>query len=148
MTDKEKIKAEVIRLIDELIQAPYKSEFDDGRISAFKHMELFIDSLPEESVSKDLEEETIKKYIQEHLVSHDTLYKGTIDELEVYEQYDLLLIAKWAAKWQKEQMMAKSIERRVFLEWGKEKIELYQKDLEGLKFGDKVKIIIIKEDKQ
>ena len=54
----EKIKAEIERLKNELIQEAekgYKSEFDEGRISAFEDMTTFVDSLEEEPVSNDLE---------------------------------------------------------------------------------------------
>ena len=48
MNKVEKIKAEIERLKNELIQEAekgYKSEFDEGRISAFEDMITFIDTL-------------------------------------------------------------------------------------------------------
>lgn len=46
------IRAEIERLKNELIQASCKSEYDDGRISAFEDTILFIDSLPNEEVNE------------------------------------------------------------------------------------------------
>ena len=53
MTDKEKIVAEIERLLTELTSAGEEnvSIFEEGRISAFEDMKLFINSLPEEPVS-------------------------------------------------------------------------------------------------
>ena len=59
MNKVEKIKAEIKRLKNELIQEAekgYKSEFDEGRISAFEDIIIYIDSLEEDPVSNDLEE--------------------------------------------------------------------------------------------
>ena len=62
MNKAEKIKAEIERLKNELIQEAekgYKSEFDEGRISAFEDIITFINSLKEEPVSNDLEEAAV-----------------------------------------------------------------------------------------
>ena len=59
MSKIEKIKVEIDRLKNELIQEAekgYKSEFDEGRISAFEDMIVYINSLEEEPISNDLEE--------------------------------------------------------------------------------------------
>ncbi len=48
----------------------------------------------------------------------------------------------------KQQMMKDAIEKRVFLNFGMKRIELYEGDLKGLEFGDKVKLIIVKEDEK
>ena len=59
MSKIEKIKVEIERLKNELIQEAekgYKSEFDEGRISAFEDMIVYINSLEEEPISNDLEE--------------------------------------------------------------------------------------------
>lgn len=59
MNKVEKIKAEIKRLKNELIQEVekgYKSEFDEGRISAFEDMITLINSFEEEPISNGLEE--------------------------------------------------------------------------------------------
>jgi hypothetical protein len=60
MTDKEQILAEVRRLKIELIDNGENTMFEQGRISAFEDMEVFIDSLQEEPVDAGLEEEIIR----------------------------------------------------------------------------------------
>lgn len=59
MTDKEKIRAEIERLMTELIQEKekgYGSDADDVCILELQNVLTFIDSLPEEPVNKNLEE--------------------------------------------------------------------------------------------
>lgn len=48
MTIKEIIKAELKRLKNELIEEGENTMFEQGRISAFEDIDVFIDSLPEE----------------------------------------------------------------------------------------------------
>lgn len=65
MNKAEKIKAEIERLKNELIQEAekgYKSEFDEGRISAFEDMIVYINSLKEEPISNDLKEAAIEAF--------------------------------------------------------------------------------------
>lgn len=67
MTQIEKIKGEIERLKNELIQEAekgYKSEFDEGRISAFEDMIIYINSLEEEPISNDLEKAAVEAFKQ------------------------------------------------------------------------------------
>ena len=71
------VKAEIERLKNELIQEAEKgckSEFDEGRISAFENMITFIDSLEEEPVSNDLEEAARKIATRHSHITGDTYY--------------------------------------------------------------------------
>ena len=52
MTNREQILAEIKRLKTELIENGENTMFEQGRISAFEDMELFIDSMQEEPKSK------------------------------------------------------------------------------------------------
>lgn len=52
MTNREQILAEIKRLKTELIENGENTMFEQGRISAFEDMELFIDSMQEETTSK------------------------------------------------------------------------------------------------
>lgn len=66
MTDKEKIRQEIERL-EEFQQDIYKGKatrvaWESGKSFALMEISLFLDSLPEEPVSKDLEEE-INKFV-------------------------------------------------------------------------------------
>lgn len=91
MNKVEKIKAEIERLKNELIQEAekgYKSEFDEGRISAFEDMITFIDSLeqPIKRTPADIEaamqevEEKSKLFTEAH--KDDVVSNDTIDALE------------------------------------------------------------------
>ena len=69
-----------------------------------------------------------------------------------YSDVDLTIAVKEGAKWQKEQMMAESIDVEVKMDAGGypyiPQIELYDydKDIPLAKEGDKYKVILIKED--
>lgn len=97
MTDREIIKTELGRLKTELIEEGNNTMFEQGRISAFEDMEVFINSMQEESVSKDLNEE-IARWTKEHFKRDMSKYSG------MYLKNDSLLeFARHFAKWQKQQ---------------------------------------------
>ena len=141
MTDKElkaKILAEIERLRNELNFEPFTDEVL-GKRNVLDKMSKFIDPLPEEPVSEDLNE------------AADNYYK----EVECYPptlpQYCTHIkdAVKYGAKWQKEQMMSKAIDALVhtfdngYIRVG---TQLLANNKYGLKVGDKVKVIIVKED--
>lgn len=69
MTDKEKIREEVQRLMDELVQEKgkgYGSDADDACILELQNVLTYIDSLQEESVSEDLEEAAMQYAKSKH----------------------------------------------------------------------------------
>lgn len=105
-------------------QKLWKKEIEQAYNAGMKHKE--------EPASDDLEIE-IDKYIKEN----------GFDGIDTIE--DVNYIARYFANWQKLQIMKGAINKHVHLEYGEEKIDLFNKDLKGLKFGDKVKILIIKE---
>ena len=115
-----------------------------GWLNALTWMEKLIDSLPEEPASKDLElEEEITRY-----------YKslGIIENAgEIYEWDDMIaniiLTARHFAEWQKQQMMKDAIDATI-LDVDAQTIEfgLWPEKLLDIKEGDKVKIIVIKEN--
>ena len=136
MTDKEKILAEIERLINDL---------GEQRDINLEDLRDFINSLPEEPVSEDLEEAA-----KEHAVER---FRTTRDEF-------LAEKCKWSfkagAQWQKQQMMAKAVDGVVhhFEKCGVASVHYndptgvpmaYFTSPEGLSAGDKVKIIVIKE---
>ena len=138
MTDKEKldaVRAEIHRLVD---VRGYDREMANDLFT-------FIDSLPNEPVSEGLEEE-IDNYVK----------RNGYDGLDSREEVEY--IANHFAKWQKEQMMTKSIEAVVSQVPCSNEIILYnpssvdkyylpqEMNKHGLNKGDKVKLVIIKED--
>ena len=136
MIDIEKLKNEIRRRIKQTVFLDYTEGYND----ALKRTISIIESIEEESVSEDLEQEIIN-------------YIGFPQEVD--EDISTTMIRKAArhfANWQKEQMMKDAVEGTVeepeCLLW-----RIISDDLEGLFVannnlhdGDRVKIIIIKMD--
>lgn len=123
MNKVEKIKAEIERLKNELIQEAEKGnklEFDEGRISAFEDMITFINSL-EELVSNDLEEAAYQFgcCFENFGLASASFIKG--------------------AQWQKEQMM-KNSDFINEVEWEDDVHKLFREK------GKKVKLMIVEEE--
>ena len=134
MADIEKILAEIERLL-----ALPEIGFDDGSAEhgykvALLDIKSFIKSHTKEPVSEDLEEAAIQ-------FATDT-ETGKVD---VVKQSSFF----WGAIYHKQQMMAKAIDALVhtfdngYIRVG---TQLLANNKYGLKVGDKVKVIVIKED--
>ena len=137
MTDKEKIRAEVERLKMEYDkESIFRTVRGDTAREVFGKLLSFIDSIPEEPVNEDLDDEIVDWC--NHLDYVDFDYEAIRDA------------ARHIANWQKEQMMQKAVEAtvcemseqhgRMVCAWFGCKTEEYY-DLD-----DEVKVIIIKED--
>ena len=143
--DKTALVSEIERLIAELVEEGEDTMFEQGRISAFEDVKVFINhtlevkEVNEEPVSKDLEE-AIKKYLKSLRKSH-------------FEGYDIERAFKKGAQWQKERILNNATEREVKVDvCGYPYIDFtelydYDKDIPLAKEGDKVKLVIIGEDK-
>ena len=149
MTDKEKIRAEIEKKIK--VFSPFTHQGSDTCGKIIRQLESlvsFIDSLPEEPVSEDLEEAAIMHY------------KDVMEyEVKTGLKPSYMTSFKAGAKWQKEQMMKDVIlETTVVIEKDGSAEDFnevecsYYEDSEILevpkwaKDGDKVKVIVIKED--
>ena len=142
---KSALVTELNRLIAELVEEGEDTMFEQGRISAFEDVKVFINhtlevkEVNEEPVSKDLEE-AIKKYLKSLRKSH-------------FEGYDIERAFKKGAQWQKERILNNATEREVKVDvCGYPYIDFtelydYDKDIPLAKEGDKVKLVIIGEDK-
>ena len=106
--DKSALVAELNRLIAELIEEGEDTMFEQGRISAFEDVKVFINhtlEVKEEPVSNDLERE-IKHYVYDpYFDLNGVAVKGATDYLTVEDVAD---IARHFAQWQKEQMITKA----------------------------------------
>lgn len=89
MTDREIIKTELRRLKTELIEEGENTMFEQGRISAFEDMEVFIDSLQVEPVSEELDDE-VDKWLNNGLPNKEELIEHIKET------------ARHFANWQKE----------------------------------------------
>ena len=139
MTDKEKIRAEVERLKMEYDkESIFRTVRGDTAREVFGKLLSFIDSIPEEPVNEDLDDEIVDWC--NHLDYVDFDYEAIRDA------------ARHIANWQKEQMMQKAVEAtvcemseqhgRMVCAWFGCKTEEYY-DLD-----DKVKVILIKEEEK
>ena len=146
-TDKERIRAVVERLHDE-----YRGEKGDADVRrALRTVLFFIDSLQEEPVSEDLEE-ACNSYYDETWDEHggkamvvDGCHDIWFPSLATDDFF------KAGAQWQKEQMMKDAIECNIgwydglLLDYTQQQQDKAL-DKIGAKIGDKVKLLIIKEE--
>ena len=155
MTDKEKIRAEIERRInaidlDSIEDWRYRLQREHD-IELMKDILSFIDSMQEEPASEDLEE-AAQNYTKEEYCVNWKEFEHTRDS-----GFTAMYHFKSGANWQKQQMMKEAIEADVFevsdndcsiygyshLELSVDEEHLYDRNL---KDGDKVKIIIVKEE--
>lgn len=155
MSDKiQLIKQEIERL------KHTSNAYDRSRFMLLLEIEKFIDSLPEEpkdeanctTKSEDLEEE-IEKIWTNCATTWVPSVSGESSLLEENGHYELNLsksdfkdIVRHFAKWQKQQMMKDAIESVSCTYSNKEGTFLHIKQGIDTKDGDKVKILIVKED--
>lgn len=136
MTDKEKldaIRAEINRLVE---VRGYSKEMANNLLT-------FMDSLPNEPVNKDLEETAIE--ICDQVLKGET---SIINDYEWVTPSDAVECFKAGTRWQKEQMMSKAVDGICSLDLGELGAVRTTSDfhLNGLHCGDKVKLIIIKQE--
>ena len=100
---KSALVTELNRLIAELVEEGKDTMFEQGRISAFEDVKVFINhtlEVKEEPASKDLERE-IKHYVYDpYFDLNGVAVKGATDYLTVEDVAD---IARHFAQWQKKQ---------------------------------------------
>lgn len=139
--------------IDKLLEGEAPSHdqqcvFDDGYFTGIGAVSKFLDTLPDEQPSKDLEEAK-EAYCNEH---NDDCFDAIGDKCPHIRK---AFVA--GAKWQKEQMLKDAIEGKVAYFERKEVAVVHYDDPIGdtmcyfapsdrLEVGDKVKIIIVKEE--
>lgn len=113
-----------------------------------------IDSLQEEPVSEDLEEaanEIVNKAIPPLAVKYkDGTYVGSIRDC--FDRKEFIDLVKAGAQWQKEKMIKQSVDGKVIARFPLASdpfyndVEVYLNFTKGLSEGDKVKVIIIKDE--
>ncbi len=140
MSNIEKIRQEIERR-KKICEGIFERESDtyyQGKAVAYGELLPFIDSLPEEKLSEDLDE-AVEKHINE------ALFKWSYDDEDGIEQYvhDAFIAG---AKWHEQQMMKEAVEGEVY------RYESYQRiataiivDIPREILGNKVKIIIVKQ---
>jgi hypothetical protein len=143
MTDKEKIRAEIekVKIIIQSyrVQGAFSEGYLIGQESLLGHFEKFVDSMQEVPISEDLE---------------DAAYQYANCFPNNFSMASMAFIK--GGKWQKQQMMKNAKDGVITFDYYGDNDKTYgcvahdSFSLEelGLKDGDKVKMIIIKEDEQ
>lgn len=142
----DKIRKEVERQMTELIQEREKgfsSDIDDACILELQNVLTFIDSLKEEPVSNEL-----NSFAEEYSFNIPSdIYNLLPKEKQASWIIEIENAIKAGAKWQKKQLMKDTISAELYSD-GMFTPLIGVKDkekLKGIKFGDKVKLIIIKD---
>lgn len=158
MTQIEQIKAEIERLIEQCrnIYIETKSYhnrcIERDKMVILNHLLNFINSLPAKQPSEDLEE-AASRYAKEEY-NHKS--PATLPDRCRGCYAPLMYAFKAGANWQKEQMMKSAIDGTVgegnpgYPQMGEHLPVIAYSDMmllpKHFKFGDKIKIIVIKED--
>lgn len=161
MTDKEIIITELDRLITELVEEGENTMFEQGRISAFEDVKVFIDSLQEDSieynpfddfrhtdseepVSEDLEED-VSKYLNDIIGDYQRENCDT-DADYLMSKEDMLEFARHFADWQNQQMIKNAITAHCFGFQNPDALFSFKQPAENYLVGSELKVVIIKED--
>ncbi len=138
MSDKEKLE-KVVKLADAMYYAAQNMTTDASRLrKAMEEYHQFIihDYCKKEPASEDLEKCVVEQMETDGDVD-DFVRRGIDDIASKYAQL--------GAQWQKEQMMKNAINAHVNMEWNHLSLGGFAWSQTGLGFGDKCKLIIIKE---
>ena len=161
MTDKE-LKAKILAEIERLHREVYKSPVFNGQAQfALDRVVDFINSLPEEPVSEDVEEASHRYMFSQHTSPlNEVMHQADINAEKQYQE-DIKNAFKEGARWQKLKIIYKAIiyndkiypttyedEPTEFCLDGGEEVRLITEAVNNglLKQGDKVKVIIIKDE--
>lgn len=146
MTDKEKIRAEIERRIEELQPCNTRENLRaHGAIAGYYQILSFINSMQEEPVSEELEEAC------EQLAENARKHKAETSS-PFFSQTDYIQGVMDGAKWKIAKLMKDATPVTVHIDAGGypyiPQLELYDynKDEPLAKKGDKYKVILIKED--
>ena len=126
------------------------SDFRRGQITAYNQIMQFIDSLPEEPISEDLEEAAEAFYDNCNIAKSSWWDEDILHKMSESKE---TFIA--GAEWQKQKMVKDAVEGEVVYKIGnaeiaptdvRYKVMSDRVYIPNVKLGDKVKIIIIKEN--
>lgn len=144
MTDKEKIIAEIRKRLLPTVHERSYDEWERGGNNALINILNFIYSLPEDPVSKDLDEAGRKWLLPQLDTSYKDYGETKMMELTHFDGYAMLDAIEFGAKWMAEQGI--TVEGLVICD---EKLTYGYKDIvmsipDTLKVGDKVTVQIRK----
>lgn len=129
------------------------NDFNLGAATYLGMLKQFIDTLEvkylqEEPVSEDLEDVSKRYALRQVMASTDTqLTEQAYLSLRLFNGYDLAVAHKDGANWQKNKMMEDAVDGVVAASAGVLIATGFVKSEDvNVKFGDKIKIIVVKED--
>jgi len=140
---------EAIKYLQQLYPNGGHCWLDEQRIEAIS---MAIEALKEELVSKDTWEASKQYALRQVLASTDTkMSEQAYLDLRLFSGLELAIAHKDGAGWQKEQMMTNAIEGSITRNRYTKKNILHGIDvtcdaIQKFNGGDKVKVIVIKED--
>ena len=137
LIDKDQIRAEIERLEGE--NNCGTSDFIESKRIAYKQVKEALDSIPEQPISEDLEEEIASWIPNQIKGKKDSDFRNAVVKWAGF-------VARHFAEWQKAKMMEEGYD--AFVSADKTIPVLPMKDVSGLglNYGDKVRVIVIKED--
>ena len=147
--DADKLKAEIDRRYQEY-RAKMKTEdftYYEGMADALDLFEQFLDTLSEEPVSEDLEEE-VKNYFEGYWPGTDTPEQCNTDLH--FTPPAILRLARHFSEWQKEQMMKGAVEGVIIDSGFDDGIAFVTMNIPDRRYdrGDKVRIIVLKAEEE
>ena len=163
MTDKvQKIREEVEKLKSQLLRGACSSQIAMETMckeEAYNEVLAILDTLKEEPVSEELEKaaEEYIKYTPRYDIEYELEEGNDPTEIDCFTIDEATAAFIAGAKWKKEQMMAKGVDGIVHLFGKCEVASVHYDDPTGVPMsyfmtskgflaGDKVKVIVIKED--
>ena len=163
MIDREEIRAEIERRRNIVNNSALQMKDVDKRnhysemVEEYDDILRFINSLPEEPVSEDMWEASKQYALRQVFASTDAeMTEQAYLSLRLFSGFEIAVAHKDGAQWQKEQMMKDAKDGVITFDYYGDNDKIYGciahdsfclEEL-GLKDGDKVKLIIIKEEKQ
>ena len=127
--------------IDEICDDDFVLKENQQEYETFTDLEDFINSFPKEPTSKDLIEEINKIWKTCNPIDEGMGVETANIHIEQFDD-----IARHFAEWQKQQMMKDAVEAEVMYPASSSTLQIRYKLPKNtkLKYGDKVKIIIVK----
>ena len=149
MTDKEKIRAEIERRIDLYKNVEHISAHTCGYLDANETLLSFIDSMQEEPVHVDLEDE-IEQYMDHNYYIDEDFVVCDRNHVDFkFHEDNFKEVARHFAEWQKQQMLKDAklaaVKDATVAEYWDNWLILDPYLRGSFKDGEKVKIVILKE---
>lgn len=145
MTQIEQIRAEIERILSSFPKPRGEVlPIDQNAYNLLSDLRTFIDSILAEQPSKDLEK-LIQNLTDKYPINKDSVPEQSLNDYHQGLRFGVLQ----GINWQKEQMLKSAIDATIISRWKDSHVCLTtKKDIPQIYNGDKVKVIIVKENEQ